>query len=36
MNIEQLRKMPLDQLESADFIVAAWKEDGINYTCVTE
>lgn len=28
-NIAQLRKMPLDQLEGDEFIVATWKEDGI-------
>lgn len=28
-NIDQLRKMPLDQLADDDFLVACWKEDGI-------
>ena len=28
-NIDQLRKMPLSELEGDDFIVAVWKEDGI-------
>lgn len=35
-NIAQLRKMPLDQLEGDDFIVATWKTDGIRVLAAIE